>query len=110
MDNTPTPPYQSPFTPLRDTVIIRVSNPQKSDGGIIVPEIAKANHDSKRAIVVAKGPGRVNAEGITIPLTVPIGASVVIHPEFPCIKMKEGEDFYLLVAEEGIIAIRNHNQ
>jgi len=107
-DIKPGSQFPIPFTPLRDTVVIRISNPAKTEGGIIVPEIAKQNHDAKRAIVVAKGPGRMNQTGHLIPLTVPIGASVVIHPEFPLIKLKEGEDFYILIAEEGIIAIRNH--
>src|SRR6185312_14284832 len=66
--------------PTGDRVLVmREDKPEKKlASGIILPETAE-KEKSKRGIVVAIGPGRLNDEGRLIPTTIKVGAKVYFN-------------------------------
>jgi chaperonin GroES len=64
------------FKPLRDRIAVeRVSEEEKSKGGIIIPDTAREKPSEGK--VVAAGPGTRNKDGKLVPLDVKVGDRVL---------------------------------
>ncbi|MDA1257086.1 MAG: co-chaperone GroES [Chloroflexi bacterium] len=89
--------------PLADRVVISPSDDaaSQSPGGIYIPDTAKEKPQT--GAVVAAGPGRVNDEGKTIPMSVKVGDSVIYSKYAGTEYTEEGVE-YLVVRESDILA------
>jgi chaperonin GroES len=64
--------------PLYQKVIVRpLVEPDRTKGGIIVPETARKTERAYTAKVVAVGPGRILQDGQLLPCTVKVGDTVI---------------------------------
>ena len=93
--------------PIGDRVLVmREDKPEKkSASGIIIPDTAE-KEKSKRGIVVAAGPGRVNDDGKMIPTTIKTGMKVYFNSGWDNEVDVGGDDEeYFLVKESDILAI-----
>lgn len=86
---------------LRDRVLLKKVEKEKSKGGIILPE--SAQQESEQAEVVAVGPGKLNDDGSIVPMDVSVG-DVVILAKYSGQKVDiEGEE-YMIAKSEDIVA------
>ncbi len=86
--------------PLGDRVLIkRVPVEEKTAAGIIIPEAAKEK--AQIGAVVAVGPGRKDATGNTISLTVKAGDTVY----FGKYAGTEAGDDYLIIKEDELLGV-----
>lgn len=89
--------------PLDDRVLIKpIEAEDKTPGGIILPDTAKEK--SNRGEVLAVGPGRVKDDGSRAPLEVKVGQKV-IYSKYAGTEIKKGEEKFLLVREDDILAV-----
>ena len=90
--------YQK-LIPLTDRVIIEtVQGPEKTAGGIIIPD--QARQKNTQGIVVAVGPGRVSEHGVTIPMTVQVGDEVVFNESTASQIKVDGHDLCMIHENE----------
>lgn len=61
-----------PFEPLWDWVLVEEIERKATDGGILLPETS-TDQDTKRATVVAVGPGTYRDSGIFVPVPLKVG-------------------------------------
>jgi chaperonin GroES len=88
--------------PLNDRVLVlRMSEEQKTSGGIIIPDTAKEK--PQEAEVIAVGKGRVSEDGKVIPLEVKKGDKVLIG-KFSGTEVNIGGEEHVIVREEEILA------
>lgn len=93
--------------PIGDRVLVlREDKPEKkSASGIIIPDTAQ-KEKSKRGVVVAVGPGKLNDDGKLIPMTVKVGTKVYFNSGWDNEVDVGGDDEeYFLVKESDILAI-----
>ena len=89
--------------PIGDKVIIEVLEAQeKTAGGIVVPDAAKEKPQEGK--VIAVGDGKVLPSGKTVPLTVKPGDRILFG-KYTGSEIKVEENEYLIVNEDGILAI-----
>lgn len=89
--------------PLDDRVLIKVVEfEDTTPGGIILPDTAKEK--SNRGVIVAAGPGKVADDGTRTSLEVKIGQKV-IYGKYAGTELKTGNEKYLLVREDDILAV-----
>ncbi|NLM17859.1 MAG: co-chaperone GroES [Candidatus Riflebacteria bacterium] len=90
--------------PLNDRVIIQPKETEEvSKGGIILPETASKERPIE-GVVVAVGPGKLNNDGQRISLQVKKDDNVVFS-KYAGTEVKFGEDSYLILKEEDILAV-----
>lgn len=95
------------ISPMGDRVLVkREDKPEKKlASGIIIPDSAQ-KEKSKRGLVVAVGPGRLNDDGKLLPTTVKIGAKVYFNAGWDNeVDMGEDDEEYFLVREADILAV-----
>jgi chaperonin GroES len=91
------------LTPIGDRVIIKLLEKEEvKKGGIIIPDTAKER--PQEGEVVAVGKGRRNNAGEHIPLEVKTGDRVLFE-KYAGNEITVDDDKYLVVKEDGIIAI-----
>lgn len=93
--------------PVGDRVLVkREDKPEKkSAAGIIIPDTAE-KEKSKRGVVVAVGPGKMNDDGKLIPTSLKVGAKVYFNSGWDNEVDVGGDDEeYFLVKESDILAI-----
>ncbi len=89
--------------PLRDRVVIeRLEEEQTTPGGIVIPDTAKEK--PHRGKVLAVGSGKLLDNGETRPLDVKVG-DVVLFGKYAGTEVTIGEDDYLIMREEDILAV-----
>lgn len=89
--------------PLGDRVLVKQDEePQKTEGGIYLPETAK--EAPQWGTIMCVGAGRVADDGKTRPLTVKEGDKVIFG-KYSGTKVKMGQEELLFMREEDIIAI-----
>ena len=89
--------------PIGDKVIIEVLEAEeKSSGGIVLPDTAKEKPQEGK--VIAVGDGKVLSSGKTVPLTVKPGDKILFG-KYSGNEIKIGENEYLIVNEDDILAI-----
>ena len=92
--------------PLHDRLLIqRVSEDEKTAGGLFIPDTAKEK--PQRGKVVAVGQGRTTEEGKKIPLEVKPGDHVLFG-KYSGTELKIGTEEYLMIREDDVLGIYNH--
>lgn len=91
------------ITPLGDRVLVKQDDePQKTEGGIFLPETAK--EAPQWGTVVRTGPGKRLESGEISKLTVKEGDKVIFG-KYSGTKVKMGADELLFMREEDIMAV-----
>ncbi len=91
------------ITPLGDRVLVKQDDePQKTEGGIFLPETAK--EAPQWGTVVRTGPGKKLESGEISKLTVKEGDKVIFG-KYSGTKVKMGADELLFMREEDIMAV-----
>lgn len=95
---------QTKVQPLGKRVLIKRSQAVKSKGGIILPD--SAQEKPRQGEVIAVGPGALDTNGKTIPLTVQIGQTV-LYSSYSGTQVDAGEsdEEFLILSEDDILGI-----
>ncbi len=89
--------------PLHDRVIVvRLEKDQKTPGGIIIPDTAKEKPQEGK--VVAAGPGKMDKNGVRIPMGVRNGQKVLFG-KYAGTEIKIDGVEHLIMREDDIIGI-----
>jgi len=96
--------------PLHSNLIVEdFALGQISNGGLLIPEIARASTPYRYAKVIAVGPGRYAVDGTLVPVTVKVGEVVAVSKgagvEFPLDDADGNEKVYRCVAEQYLLGI-----
>lgn len=93
--------------PLGDRVLVKrmdESEAEKSGKfGIIIPDTV-SKEKPEQGKVVAVGEGRIDEAGRRVPMTVKVG-DTVIFSKYAFDEVKSGDEEYVMVKEENILAI-----
>jgi len=90
------------FKPLKDRVLVKYSDePEKSAGGIYIPDTAKEK--PQKGEVIAVGPGKVE-NGKTRPVDVKVG-DIVLFEKYSGSKVNIDDQEYLIIREDDILGI-----
>jgi chaperonin GroES len=91
--------------PLHDRILVRrLTEDEKTAGGIIIPESAKEK--PQRGEIVAVGKGRITEDGKTMPLDVKAGDRVLFG-KYSGTELKLDGKEYLMMREEDILGVLN---
>ena len=91
--------------PLHDRILVRrMSEEDKTAGGIIIPDTAKEK--PQKGEVIATGNGRLTEEGKTIPLEIKSGDQILFG-KYAGTELKLGADEFLMMREEDVLGILN---
>ncbi len=89
------------FKPLKDRLLVKYSEePEKSSGGIYIPETAKEK--PQRGEVVAAGPGRVTDDGKLQKMEIKVG-DIVLFEKYSGSKINIEDQEYLIIREDDIL-------
>ena len=89
--------------PLHDRLIVkRLSEEEKTKGGIIIPDTAKEK--PQEAEVIAVGNGKVLDDGKKVPLDVKVGDKILFS-KYSGNEIKVAGEEYLILREEDVQAI-----
>lgn len=90
--------------PLGNNVVIEpVTEDEKTPGGIVLPDTHEKEKPAKGKVLAA-GPGKVDAHGKKVPMSVKKGDKVIFK-KYSADEFKEGDSEYIVVTEEDIIGI-----
>lgn len=93
--------------PTGDNVVIQLQREEKGEtvvSGIIIPKSANPQQKQDKGVVVAVGTGRVLNNGEHIKPEVSEGDHVIFN-KFAGTEIESGDDLYLIVKENDILAI-----
>ncbi|RJQ43808.1 MAG: co-chaperone GroES [Nitrospiraceae bacterium] len=91
------------FKPLRDRVLVKYSDePEKSSGGLYIPDSAKEK--PQKGEVIAVGPGRITDDGKLQKMEIKIG-DVVLFEKYSGSKINIDNTEYLIIKEDDILGI-----
>lgn len=89
--------------PLKDRVLVKYSEePEKSAGGIFIPDSAKEK--PQRGEVVAVGTGKVTDDGKLQKMEVKVG-DIVLFEKYSGSKINIDDTEYLIIREDDILGI-----
>jgi chaperonin GroES len=89
--------------PLKDRVVVKYSEePEKSSGGIYIPDTAKEK--PQRGEIVAVGTGKVTDDGKLQKMEVKIG-DIVLFEKYSGSKINIDDTEYLIIREDDILGI-----
>ena len=94
------------ITPLGDKVLIKVDdgkNEKKNEFGIIIPDTVSKER-SEQGKIIAVGEGKINDEGLRIPIRVKVGDKVIFS-KYGYDEIKIDEEEFILVSESNILAV-----
>lgn len=91
--------------PLGDRVLIEPLGDKsgKTKSGLYIPETAEKERP-EQGIVIAVGPGKVNDQGMRVPMTVKKGDKVLVTKYGPSEIKVDGKE-YMIAREEDILGI-----
>ena len=91
--------------PLHDRILVRrMSEEDKTAGGIIIPDTAKEK--PQKGEVIATGNGRLTDDGKTIPLEIKSGDQILFG-KYAGTELKLGADEFLMMREEDVLGVLN---
>ena len=91
------------FKPLRDRLLVKYSDePEKSSGGIFIPETAKEK--PQKGEVVAAGSGKVTEDGKLHAMEVKVGDTVLFE-KYAGSKINMDDTEYLIIREDDVLGI-----
>ncbi len=94
---------QVKIQPLADKILVKpLEEKEVTETGIVLPQIAKEKPE--KGEVVAVGPGKLLENGQRASLGVEVGQKVIFKKYSPD-EVKIGEEEYLIISEEDILAI-----
>ncbi len=89
--------------PLKDRVVVKYADePEKSAGGIIIPDSAKEK--PQKGEVIAVGAGKVTDDGKLQKMEVKIG-NIVLFEKYSGSKINIDDTEYLIIREDDILGI-----
>jgi chaperonin GroES len=90
--------------PLHDRLIVRrlEEEGEQKIGGIIIPDTAKEK--PQKGKVIAAGNGKVNDDGILIPLDVKTG-DLILFGKYTSQEVKLDGEEYLIMREDEVLAV-----
>lgn len=89
--------------PLQDRVLVkRLSEEEKTKGGIIIPDTAKEK--PQEGEIIAVGPGKRDSKGELMPIAVKSG-DIVLFSKYAGNEIKIDEEEHLILREDDILAI-----
>ncbi|MBI4683161.1 MAG: co-chaperone GroES [Nitrospirae bacterium] len=89
--------------PLKDRVLIKYSEePEKSAGGLFIPDTAKEK--PQRGEIVAVGSGKITEDGKVQKMEVKVG-DIVLFEKYSGSKINIDETEYLIIKEDDILGI-----
>lgn len=89
--------------PLQDRVVVkRIEEPEKTKGGIIIPDTAKEKPSEGE--VVAVGNGRITNDGKTIPMELKVGDKVLFS-KYGGHELKVDGEEYIIMGQDDIYAV-----
>ena len=91
------------ISPMADRIVVEpLEETEEMRGGLYIPDTAKEK--PQQGTVVAVGPGRLNDDGVRIPMEVKTGDRV-LYGKYSGTEVKlDGED-YLIVKETDVLAV-----
>lgn len=91
------------FKPLKDRVLVRYSDePEKSSGGLFIPDTAKEK--PQKGEVIEVGPGRLTDDGKVIKMEIKVG-DVVLFEKYSGSKINIDDKEHLIIKEDDILGI-----
>jgi len=91
------------FRPLRDRVLVEYTDePEKSSGGIFIPDTAKEK--PQKGIVISVGPGKKTDDGKLQKMDVKPG-DAVLFDNYSGSKIKMDNKDYLIINDDDILGI-----
>ena len=91
------------FKPLKDRLLVKYSaEPEKSAGGLFIPESAKEK--PQKGEVIAVGTGRVTEDGKRQEMELKVGDNVLFE-KYAGAKIKFEDTEYLIIREDEILGI-----
>lgn len=91
------------FRPLKDRVLVKYSDePEKSAGGLYIPDTAKEK--PQKGEVIAVGPGKITDDGKLQKIEVKIG-DIVLFDKYSGSKINIDNVEYLIIREDDILGI-----
>jgi chaperonin GroES len=89
--------------PLRDRIIVkRLEEEEKTKGGIIIPDTAKEKPVEGK--VIAVGDGRINEDGVKIPIEVKKGDRI-LFAKYAGTEIKIDGEEHLMMKEDDVLAV-----
>ncbi len=89
--------------PLKDRVVVKYSDePEKSSGGIYIPDTAKEK--PQKGEVVAVGSGKITDDGKVQKMEVKVG-DIVLFEKYSGSKINIDDTEYLIIREDDILGI-----
>ena len=91
--------------PLHDRILVkRMSEEEKTAGGIIIPDSAKEK--PQQGEIIATGKGRVTEDGKSLPLEVKAGDKILFS-KYAGTELKLDGKEYLMMREEDVLGVLN---
>ena len=91
------------FKPLKDRLLVQYSDePEKSSGGIYIPDSAKEK--PQKGEVIAVGPGRITEDGKLQKMEIKVG-DVVLFEKYSGSKIQLDNEEYLIIKEDDVLGI-----
>ena len=89
--------------PLEDRIVVKaLEAEQTTASGLVIPDTAKEK--PQEGEVLAIGPGRVDDNGVRVPLDVQVGDKV-IYSKYGGTEIKYGGEEYLVLSARDVLAI-----
>ena len=89
--------------PLGDRIIITPTAAEEvTKGGIVLPDTAKEK--PREGEVIAVGPGKIQDNGIKVPMDVKVGDKVM-YSRYGGTEVKVGANEYVILRQEDVLAI-----
>lgn len=91
------------FKPLKDRILVKYSEePEKSSGGIYIPDTAKEK--PQKGEVVAVGAGKVTDDGKLQKMEIKVGDTVLFE-KYSGSKINIDDTEYLIIREDDVLGI-----
>ncbi len=89
--------------PLEDRIVVKaLEAEQTTASGLVIPETAKEK--PQEGEVLAIGPGRVDDNGVRVPLDVQVGDKV-IYSKYGGTEVKYGGEEFLILSARDVLAV-----
>lgn len=94
--------------PTSDRLLVKkIDNAQRTKGGLVLPDDAKER--PTKGEVLEAGEGRMNDDGVTLPMKIKKG-DTILYPQYSGYSVKvDGEDLLILDEKEVLAVLKETN-